>query len=212
MSEAALVTTTEYDRTVKDLRAWITRVENKVDVLRAEFNQFKIDIRSELATAVANINQQLVGNRAYTYGDNAPYMLYYQDIPTANTWEFIDLYPWWVGTGIVGQPTAVRIQAEAMIGWYGPLEGPDGTRYFTIEFSSAAGGGVGQNYYGFPIQYRGMRVSGAKDDSTYTDSSSCEMLVPVFFLSGRPYVRRFFGSSGGPVFRLASIKITGWKY
>lgn len=212
MSEAALVTTTEYDRTVKNLRSWITRVEEKVDTLRTEFNQFKIDIRAELSTAVSNINQQLVGNRAYTYRHALPYLMYYQALPTANVWEYIDLSAWWAGTGVSGMPTAIRLQVEAAIIWLGPLEGPDGTRYLTVEFSGEASGAAGQDYYGFPMQSRGVRVSGAKDDSTYTDSCSCELLVPVFFLSGRPFIRRFFGSSGGYVQRTVSITITGWKY
>ncbi len=216
MSEAALLTTTEYDRTIKQTRQWITAVEGKVDTLRAEFDQFKLDIRAELAEAVAGLNQQILGNRLYQYPHTLPFIFPVQEVGTGywNNWRLVDLSSWWATVGIAVPVKAVVFQVEARIWWIGPLQSGDDIRYFDVEFSGeATSAAPAQGAYAMPAPSRRVRVSGVKDDNTYADSVSQELTVPVFYTGdGKPYVRLWFGSNGGSVSRIASIAISGWKY
>jgi len=215
MPEAALITTTEYDRNNKSLRNWITAVEGKVDTLRAEFDQFKVDIRAELATAVSGLNQQLIGNRAYTYPHSLPFIFTEQEIAVSlwNKWTTVDLSSWWTATTVAFPAKAVRLQVSARIWWTGPLQSGDDIRYLDVDFSGVeTSTAVTQDNYARPAPSRRVRVSGVKDDSTYADSVSQELLVPVYYKDNKPYIRYWFGSNGGSVSRQASIAITGWKY
>lgn len=214
--EAALVTTTEFDRTTDRLDNRIDAAEALIAQLRTDFEAFKIAITNELHESVADLNNQLIGNRSYLYSHTMPVVFPWQEFGGAywNQWFFIDLSAYWNPLGITHQLKSVRFHFEVRLQWLGPLEGPDGFRSFGIEMSGVEGPTPisGQPDWNSPALTRRVRVTGAKDDSTYCDTATGDVLVPVFYKNGRPHIRIWFWSDGGPVSRKAQISISGWKY